>query len=66
VTTQAPPLCQSRDTLKFNHGTKTAQVWQLSVLTAESKSETANQYEEDNFNTHFQVAGDKNRSVLVS
>lgn len=53
-------------TLQFNYGTKTAQVWKISVLAAESKSQTANQYEEDNFNTHFQVVGDKNWSALVS
>jgi hypothetical protein len=35
------------------------------VLAAESKSQTANQHEEDNFNTHFQVVGDKNWSSLV-
>jgi hypothetical protein len=53
-------------TVKFNYGTKTSQVRKLSVLEAESKSQTANQYEEDNFNTHFQVVHDKNWSALVS
>lgn len=53
-------------TLQFNYGTKTAQVYKLSVLAAEGKSQTANQYDEDNFNTHVQVVGDKNWSALVS
>jgi hypothetical protein len=53
-------------TLKFSYGTKTAEVWKLSVLATESKSQIADQYEEDNFITHFQVVGDKNWSALVS
>jgi len=53
-------------TLQFNYGTKTAQVWKLSVLAVESKSQTANQYEEDNFNTHVQVVSDKNWSAFMS
>jgi hypothetical protein len=50
----------------FNDGTKTAQVWKLAVLAAESKSQTANQYEEVNLNTHFKFVGDKKWSALVS
>ena len=53
-------------TLKFNYGTETPQVWKLSVLVAEGKSQIANQYEDDNFNTHCQVVGDENWSALVS
>jgi len=52
--------------LQFNYGTKPAQVWKLSVLAAESKSQNANQYEEDNSNTYAQVVGNKNWSALVS